>query len=108
MRLNKGLPVWHASMSLQMSGDRRLNDQNARLTAVRFGAVAMIDVGSERGEWWFWNKQAAVGHLRVPVTEEETKTCGVSLGTSDAGQAGTWRRRTLVPPDVLAALEPNS
>lgn len=50
------------------------------------------DVGSER-EWWYWNPRAAVGHLRIGLTDEEYALVPPGCALSDAGEAGPERRR---------------
>ncbi len=88
MRLNAGMPVWHASVSLQDAG-RWLNSPGRLERA----AVALLaGVGGER-EWWLWNPVAHVGHLRVAVTPEEFALIPARLASHDAGPAGPERSR---------------
>lgn len=91
MRLNEGLPVWHASVSLQQrKGSRWVDDPAA---AERYALDALEGVGGTR-EWWYWNPAAHVGHLRVNVTADEAAAllpngCAVH----DAGESGPERVR---------------
>jgi hypothetical protein len=90
MRLNEGLPVWHASVSLQQRS--RWMDRPAE--AERYALEACRGVGGDR-EWWFWNPAAHVGHLRVSVTPEEAAMIPPGLAVHDAGESGPERARTL-------------
>jgi hypothetical protein len=90
MRLNDGLPVWHASVSIKTPDDRLLASPG-RLERV---AVALLrGVGGDI-EWWLWNRAAHIGHLRVAVTAEEYRVVPPGCATTDAGAAGPQRRRT--------------
>jgi hypothetical protein len=59
-------------------------------------AVALLaGVGGEV-EWWLWNPQARVGHLRVPIVERELRYCPSGIVVTDAGESGPQRPRTRV------------
>lgn len=90
MRLNEGMPVWHASVSLQTKKGGRMMDADA---AERYALEACRGVGNDR-EWWYWNPAAGVGHLRVGISpaEEAQLPCGVPV--HDAGESGPERPRT--------------
>jgi len=90
MRLNAGLPVWHASVSLQHPRRGRLNSPGE---AERYAVEAIAGVGGDR-EWWYWNPGARVGHLRVGLTADEADGLPAGLAVHDAGQSGPERPRT--------------
>lgn len=46
-------------------------------------------------EWWYWSR-GNIGHLRVPVTEDEFAMIPRSLATTDAGEEGVLRPRTIL------------
>lgn len=94
MRLNDGLPVWHASVSLQTKKGR-LAGPLADLEAERYAIRALAGVGGHR-EWWYWNPNAHVGHLRVSVTSTEADMIPAGLAIHDAGESGAERPRTEV------------
>lgn len=50
-------------------------------------------VGGDR-EWWVWNTDAKVGHLRVPVTDTEATMLPPGMAEHDAGDTGPERPRT--------------
>ncbi len=100
MRLNDGLPVWHASVSLQDAG--RLLSSPGRLE--RAAITLLRDVGGDR-EWWLWNPRARVGHLRVALTPAEFAQVPPGSARHDAGPSGPERpRRT---PTPARAADPN-
>ena len=91
MRLNDGMPVWHASVSV-WSPDRtqqRPAPAQAETEAVRL----LRGVGDPEREWWLWNPQALVGHLRVPLTVQEYAAVPPGCVVGDAGDSGPLRRR---------------
>jgi hypothetical protein len=51
-------------------------------------------VGDPVWEWWFWNPDALVGHLRVPVTAAENVHIPAACVVADAGESGPLRPRT--------------
>lgn len=92
MRLNDGLPVWHASISyrdrygLMIEPTRALED----------AADLLSGVGKPDGEWWLFSGKY-VGHLRVGLSAAEVKVRwpdGCPLATADAGESGEYRERT--------------
>jgi hypothetical protein len=89
MRLNAGLPVWHVSVSAWSGGKRSSQPKLCEREAVKL----LRGVGGER-EWWFWNADALVGHLRVSVTEAEHDGMPCGVAENDAGESGPERRRT--------------
>lgn len=92
MRLNDGLPVWHASVSVQ--DDRGKLIEPTRTLA--YAADLLSGVGRRNGEWWIFTG-GYVGHLRVGLTAEEVKarwSDGCPLATADAGDSGEFRART--------------
>lgn len=50
-------------------------------------------VGGDR-EWWWWNPDALIGHLRVAVTVAEHAVMPPGLAVDDAGESGPERPRT--------------
>lgn len=91
MRLNDGMPVWHASLTLWSPTGDRLRSPGV----LERSAVALLaGVGGDR-EWWLWNPRARVAHLRVALTQDEAdrlpaNACPIAF---DAGEAGPERRR---------------
>ena len=93
MRLNNGLPVWHASVSLVTP---------ARLPIGSAGRIERAAINLLRGvggdtEWWLWNPTHRIGHLRVAVTDAEHEQVPPGCALYDAGPAGQRRRRTRRP-----------
>lgn len=86
--------MWHASVSLQ-NRRGKLDDQ-AVVEAAAVGALA--GVGSTEGEWWQWGA-SRVGHLRVPVTDEEFELVPPGSVVDDAGDEGEWRERSRTGAD---------
>lgn len=85
------MPVWHASVSLQLAGNFLRSP--GRLERV---AVALLaGVGGDR-EWWFWNGRAGVGHLRVALTPDEYDQVPTGCAVMDAGEAGPQRHRKMM------------
>lgn len=82
------MPVWHVSVSLQSAG--AFLRSPGRLE--RIAVAALRSVGGDR-EWWIWNPQARVGHLRVAVTAEEFALIPAGCAINDAGATGPERRR---------------
>lgn len=97
MRLNEGLPVWHASVSLQAKKGRGRGWLHDPAAAERYAVEACRGVGNDR-EWWYHNTQAegggAVGHLRVGVSEAEQLQLPCGVPVHDAGESGPERKRT--------------
>jgi hypothetical protein len=91
MRLNRGMPVWHVSVSIQAGqGPLPLTPLGQR--RVKACAALLLDgVGSEEGHWWFFSR-GNVGHLRLPTTPAEQLVTGPGLTFADAGDVGTWRK----------------
>lgn len=88
--------MWHASVSIQRKG--RWVDDPARLE--RLAITALRGVGGIT-EWWICGLRliaetgAVVGHLRVPVTDEEFDLIpGRFVPVADAGETGPQRLRT--------------
>jgi hypothetical protein len=90
MRLNSGLPVWHASVTVWNPRTFRRLDQPriAEREAVRL----LTGVGGDH-EWWIWSP-GLVGHLRVPVTPAENTQIPAGCAIADAGESGPERPRT--------------
>jgi hypothetical protein len=88
------MPVWHASVSLRTANGQPRKDHNE---TERIAVRALDRVGG-RHEWWFYNAQTGIGHLRVPLTSAEVDMMPelVSAG-DDAGESGPRRRRTYPP-----------
>lgn len=93
MRLNDGLPVWHASVSVLNPRGRAVLDKP--LLAEREAIACLRGVGDPDREWWIWNQGAVpyVGHLRVPVTLVEAELIPPGCATDDAGDSGPLRAR---------------
>lgn len=67
------------------------------VTIQRFARLALVGVGATgRGEWWWWNPKSMVGHLYVPLSDEEYPTaraCGLRLRLECPDDRATWRER---------------
>lgn len=84
------MPVWHVSVSLRSGGRVVKLEGIAEGVAVR----ELVGVGSPEREWWWWNQDAGVGHLRVPVTMAEFGRVPAGVAVDDAGETGPERPRT--------------
>ena len=83
------MPVWHLSVSVWSGAGEQVSvPALAEKEAVR----CLRGVGGDR-EWWIWNAQARVGHLRVAVTPEENAQLPPGLAEHDAGPSGPERPR---------------
>lgn len=94
MRLNNGLPVWHASVTV-WTPDRRQR-LNKPMQAEAEAIQLLRGVGDPEREWWIWNQQVGatyVGHLRVPVTPQEGQRIPPGCALHDAGESGPLRAR---------------
>lgn len=81
--------MWHVSVSV-WSGARQISaPELAEKEAVRW----LRGVGGDR-EWWIWNEEARVGHLRVGVTEAEHGQMPCGIAEHDAGETGPERARS--------------
>ena len=84
------MPVWHLSVSVWSRRNERASVPDvAEKEAIR----CLRGVGGDR-EWWIWNEEAKVGHLRVPVTLEENAQLPCGRAVHDAGDSGPERPRT--------------
>lgn len=85
--------MWHLSVSVWSGakGSERKVDapELAEKEAIRW----LRGVGNDR-EWWIWNTDALVGHLRVGVTPEEVTEMPCGIAEHDAGHTGPERIRT--------------
>ncbi len=96
MRLNDGLPVWHASVSAQKPAPRPGTYGqfvHAEKLIEKYAVALLRGVGGTR-EWWIYNPNAHVGHLRVALTPEEATTLPPGIALDDAGPSGPQRART--------------
>lgn len=86
------MPVWHVSVS---AWSRRTETRlDVPQVCEREAVKSLRGVGGDR-EWWFWNADALIGHLRVGVTDEESVTLPEPPGgvLDDAGESGPERER---------------
>ena len=84
------MPVWHVSISVwPRDGQTRRNEPRI---AEREAVTDLHGVGGP-SEWWIWSP-ARVGHLRVPVTDDENELITPRPVVADAGPAGPERRRS--------------
>lgn len=81
--------MWHTSVSV-WSGARQTS---APAIAEKEAVRTLRGVGGDR-EWWLWNPEALVGHLRVAVTLEEAEAMPCGVAVHDAGDTGPERKRT--------------
>lgn len=80
--------MWHASISIQ----NRFGPVNADTTVERIAVAALRGVGGNR-EWWQFS-DTMIGHLRVPVTDEEYAQLPEGVAEADAGPTGEERERS--------------
>jgi hypothetical protein len=86
------MPVWHVSVSVwSRRTETRLDvPQVCEKDAIRL----LRGVGGGR-EWWHWNAETLIGHLRVGITDEENAAIPWCSGVpGDAGESGPERERT--------------
>ena len=81
--------MWHLSVSVWSGAQQTSAPELAEKEAVRW----LRGVGNDR-EWWHWNDEVRVGHLRVGVTEEEYDAMPCGIAEHDAGETGPERERT--------------
>lgn len=93
MRLNAGQPVWHVSVSVWSRRGAKYVMVDVPELAEREAVRVLRGVGGTR-EWWLWNGDARVGHLRVGVTDAETEVIPSGIAQHDAGDSGPERIRT--------------
>lgn len=84
------MPVWHTSVSV-WAPDGRTKRNEPRI-AEREAIDLLRGVGGP-AEWWIWSP-ARIGHLRVPVTDEEYELVPPGVVVADAGETGPERRRS--------------
>ena len=85
------MPVWHLSVSAR-SG--RTGEQVTVPDLMEREAVRCLrGVGGDR-EWWIYNAEIRVGHLRVAVTPEEYAAIPCGVAEHDAGPSGPERARS--------------
>lgn len=81
--------MWHLSVSAWSGAGKQVSVPGlAEKEAVR----CLRGVGNDR-EWWIWNEEARVGHLRIGVTDEELGQLPPGVAVHDAGETGDERRR---------------
>lgn len=90
------MPVWHCSVSV-WSKDRATK-RDAPTQAEAEAVKLLRGVGDPDREWWWWNPDVLVGHLRVPVTPAEYEQVPPGCVLADAGESGPLRARTGVTP----------
>lgn len=84
------MPVWHLSVSVW---SRRGEQVSVPEVAEKEAVKCLRGVGGDR-EWWVWNEDMKVGHLRVAVTPEEYDRIPPGCAVHDAGETGPERTRT--------------
>jgi hypothetical protein len=84
------MPVWHLSVSVW---SRRSEQVSVPDVAEKEAIKCLRGVGGDR-EWWCWNEDAKIGHLRVAVTPEENALLPPGMAEHDAGDTGPERART--------------
>lgn len=81
--------MWHASVSVQRPKRGPLDDEHL---VEAFAVEALRGVGGSH-EWWIFTP-ARIGHLRVPVTDDEIALIPPGMALDDAGDSGPERPRT--------------
>lgn len=84
------MPVWHVSVS---AWSRREERSHQPAICEREAVKLLRGVGSDR-EWWWWNPDVLIGHLRIGVTEAEYATLPPMRAVDDAGETGPERPRS--------------
>ena len=86
------MPVWHVSVSA-WSGARETR-LDVPQVCEREAVKLLRGVGGDR-EWWHWNAETLIGHLRIGVTDAEFAVLPESPGgvLGDAGESGPERKR---------------
>ena len=85
------MPVWHVSVS---AWSRRTEQrQDVPQVCEREAVKLLRGAGSDR-EWWWWNQEALIGHLRVGVDGAESAALPPMQAIDDAGETGPERTRT--------------
>lgn len=82
--------MWHVSSSVWSGRSQR--KLCLPIVAQKAAIAALVGVGGER-EWWFWNPDVRVGHLRIGVTTAEYAAMPPGEAFDDAGETGPERRR---------------
>ena len=82
--------MWHVSVS---AWSRREVKSAQPAICEREAVRVLRGVGGDR-EWWWWNPDGLVGHLRVSVTEAEYARMPPGQAVDDAGESGPERKRT--------------
>lgn len=80
-------------MSVSAWSRRTEQRTNSPLICEKDAIRLLRGVGGDR-EWWTWNLEALVGHLRVGVTEAELAILPPGEAVDDAGETGPERKRT--------------
>ena len=86
------MPVWHVSVS---AWSRRTEQRQDVPQVCERDAIRLLrGVGGDR-EWWHWNREELIGHLRTGLTEAECASLPQYCGTilDDAGESGPERKR---------------
>ncbi len=83
--------MWHVSVSAWSRRNEQKQDvpQICEREAIR----CLKGVGGDR-EWWWFNPEALVGHLRVGVTLAENDGLPPGIAVDDAGETGPERKRS--------------
>lgn len=82
--------MWHVSISLWTPRGEMM----AAAGRLERAAVALLRGVGGDVEWWLWNRQARIGHLRVPVTAAEFDQVPPGCAIGDAGPSGSERKRS--------------
>lgn len=56
--------------------------------------IRLLEGVGGNAEWWVWNPEERVGHLRVPLSAEEVLAIPPGCPVGDAGITGPERPRT--------------
>jgi hypothetical protein len=82
--------VWHVSVS---AWSRREVKSSQPVICEREAVKLLRGVGGDR-EWWWFNPETLIGHLRVSVTGAEHEAMPEGAAVDDAGETGPERPRT--------------
>jgi hypothetical protein len=82
--------VWHVSVS---AWSRRETRVDAPAICEKEAIRLLAGAGGD-SEWWHWNADSLIGHLRVGVTGAEYGSMPPGQAVDDAGESGPERPRT--------------
>lgn len=83
--------MWHVSVS---AWSRRTEKRQDVPRVCERDAIRLLAGAGSGREWWWWNPDALIGHLRIGVTEAEYAKLPDMRAVDDAGETGPERKRS--------------